>query len=286
MSSATPRRSAPRPSRFARLRRDPFGLLGLLIVVVMVLITVLAPLLAPYDPLALDYNSLLQPSSPAHLLGTDDLGRDLLSRLMWGGRETLRVSLLSTLIGMGGGLLLGMISGYFGGWLDDLMQRVVEIFMAFPTILFLLTIIAVLGPGLETMLVAAGFATIPIYTRLIRGSTLAIRNHDFVEASRALGATPFMIIRRHVLPNVLPLALTYATLGLGTVILATAGLSYIGLGAQPPSPEWGAMLNAGRGFIRTAWWLSFFPGAFIFLTVLGVNLLGESLRSALDPRLR
>lgn len=279
---------SPRAYRtlWAKLRADPFGLLGLILFLIILLTTVGAPLLAPYDPLALDYKNLLKPPQAAHFMGTDELGRDLFSRVLWGGRESLRVSFLATLIGMAGGLLLGTISGYFGGLVDDLIQRLVEIFMAFPTILFLLTIIAALGPGLETVLIAAGIATIPTYTRLIRASVLSIRGLDYVLASRALGASEWALLRRHVLPNVLPLALTYAALGVGSIILATAGLGYIGLGAQPPSPEWGAMLNAGRNYVSTAWWLSFFPGACIFLAVLSINLLGEGLRNLLDPRLR
>lgn len=278
--------------RFGRiqfLRRfmdDPFSAAGAVILLLLAASALFAPVLSPFDPLALDYQAVLQPPSAVHWLGTDDLGRDIFSRILHGGAETLRVSFLATLLGTAGGVFFGVISGYFGGWVDDLIQRVVEVFLAFPTVLLLIAIIAILGRGLEVILIAGAIATIPIYTRILRGVTLSIRHQDYIVSARSLGANHLHILIYHVLPNVLPSALTYATLGLGGVIVATAGLSYIGLGAQPPSPEWGAMLNAGRPLLRSAWWMSVFPGLFIFLAVLSVNLVGERLRVLLDPRTR
>jgi ABC-type dipeptide/oligopeptide/nickel transport system permease subunit len=280
-------RPAQQPWRFpGRLLQDPFSAVGAVILVLLIAAAVLAPVISPFDALELRYDRILQPPGSVHWFGTDDLGRDIFSRILHGGAETLRVSLAATLLGVMGGLCFGIISGYFGGWIDDLIQRVVEVFLAFPTVLLLIAIIAVLGRGLEVILIAGAIATIPIYTRLLRGITLSVRHQDYIVSAQSLGAGHGHILLHHVLPNVLPFALTYATLGLGSIILATAGLSYIGLGAQPPSPEWGAMLNAGRPHIRSAWWMSVFPGLFIFLAVLSVNLVGERLRVLLDPRNR
>lgn len=269
-----------------RFFSDPFSAAGALILLLLIASSISAPLISPYDALELNYDQTLLPPGADHWFGTDDLGRDIFSRILHGGAETLRVSFAATLLGTIGGLILGIISGYFGGWIDDLIQRLVEVFLAFPTVLLLIAIIAVLGRGLEVILIAGAIATIPIYTRILRAITLSVRHQDFIVSARSLGADHRHILLHHVLPNVLPSALTYATLGLGGIILATAGLSYIGLGAQPPSPEWGAMLNAGRPLIRNAWWMSVFPGLFIFLAVLSVNLVGERLRVLLDPRNR
>ncbi len=270
----------------ARFLRDPFSAVGVAILSLLIASALLAPLISPFDALEIQYDSLLLPPSTAHWFGTDDLGRDIFSRILYGGAETLRVSFAATLLGMLGGLFFGVISGYFGSWVDDLIQRLVEVFLAFPTVLLLIAIIAILGRGLEVILTAGAIATIPIYTRILRGITLSVRHQDYIVAARSLGASHAHVLTHHVLPNVLPAALTYGTLGLGAIILATSGLSYIGLGAQPPSPEWGAMLNAGRPHIRSAWWMSIFPGLFIFLAVLSVNLVGERLRVMLDPRTR
>ncbi len=264
--------------------RDRLALLGLIGILLILAVTLLAPWLAPADPLVIDYEVILQPPGPVHPFGTDDLGRDVLSRVMWGGRQSLRTAVVASIVGLAGGLLLGLSAGFRGSTLDNVLQRVLEIYLAFPFILFLLSIVAILGPGQGTILIAASIALIPSYTRLVRGSVLSVRNLDYILASRALGASDTRIIVRHVLPNVLPTVIVYVTLGVGGIILAAAGLSYLGLGVQPPTPEWGAMLNDGRTYIRSAWWMSVFPGLAIFLTVLCVNLLGDGLREALDPR--
>jgi ABC-type dipeptide/oligopeptide/nickel transport system permease subunit len=280
------RHSQQRLRFLGRFLQDPFSAVGAAILLLLIATALLAPVISPFDALELRYDSILQPPGSVHWFGTDDLGRDIFSRILYGGAETLRVSMAATLLGVMGGLFVGIISGYFGGWVDDLIQRVVEVFLAFPTVLLLIAIIAVLGRGLEVILIAGAIATIPIYTRILRGITLSVRHQDYIVSAQSLGASHRHILLRHVLPNVIPFALTYATLGLGSIILATSGLSYIGLGAQPPSPEWGAMLNAGRPHIRSAWWMSIFPGLFIFLAVLSVNLVGERLRVLLDPRNR
>lgn len=269
-----------------QLRHNVTGMAGLIGLLLIALMTVTAPWISPYEPTEMDFQSVKQPPGSAHLFGTDDLGRDVLSRVMWGGRESIRVGFIAISLAMAGGVLVGTISGYYGGLLDSVTQRIVEVFMAFPTILLLLSIVAVLGPGLTTVLIAIGISLIPAYSRIVRGSVLAAKNYEYVTAARLVGATNGRIMIRHILPNVLSLVIIYGTLGLGSSILLTAGLSYIGLGAQPPSPEWGSMLLYGRNLIRTAWWMSVFPGLAIFVVVLCINLLGDGLRDALDPKLR
>ncbi len=249
-------------------------------------VTVFAPIVAPFDPLETNYSEIMSPPSAKHPFGTDDLGRDLLSRVLWGGRETLKAGYLAVLIGLGGGTLLGLFSGYVGGRVDDLIQRVVEILMAFPSILLLLSIIAALGPQLTTVIIAIGIATIPGYSRLMRGSVISARNYEYITAAKLVGATDRRIMFKHILPNIIAPILIYGTLDLAGAIMLTAGLSYLGLGAQPPSAEWGAMLNYGRSYLRAAWWMSIFPGVAVYLAMLSINLFGEGLRDALDPKTR
>ena len=268
------------------LRRNPAAMIGLAGVVLLALTVILAPLLAPYDPAQIDSNCLLEPPNRLHLWGTDDLGRDILSRVLWGGRETLRVAIMGIVIAGVGGVAVGLVSGYYGGLIDHFIQRVVEVFLAFPVILLLLSIVAALGPSLSTVLLALGISSIPSTSRLVRGSVLSAKTREYVTAARLIGANNRRIMVRHILPNILAPIIVYSTLGLGAAIMATAGLSYIGLGAQPPSAEWGAMLNDGRSYLRDAWWMSVFPGLGIFVAVLSVNLLGDGLRDALDPKLR
>lgn len=269
-----------------KLRKDRPAIIGCLGLLALLLSALAAPWLAPYDPLAQNYDAILAPPSATYLFGADDLGRDLLSRVIWGGRESLKVGLLGVAIALVSGTVVGLISGYAGGWLDNLIQRCNEILLAFPVILLLLSIVTVLGTGLTTIMIALGIAVMPTYARLVRSVVLEAKSYDYVDAAHALGAPHRRIMLRHILPNILAPIIVYGTLDLGYAILATAGLSYIGLGAQPPSPEWGAMLNAGRNFIYDAWWMSLFPGVPLFLSVLFVNLLGDGLRDALDPKLR
>lgn len=280
-----PLRVSQRTLILCRFVRHRGGMLGMFLFGSLVIIAIFAQQIAPYDPLALDYRATLQPPSQAHWFGTDDLGRDILSRTIWGARESLWVAVLASTIGISGGLVFGLIPGYLGGWVDAVIQRIVEIMLAFPTILLVLSIVAALGPNLTTILIAAGISTIPIYVRMIRSTVLVEREKEYILASVALGAGHFGIMIRHILPNVLSTTVIYTTLGLGGIILATSGLSYVGLGAQPPTPEWGAMLTEGQRLFRNAWWPAFFPGLFIFMAVAGVNLLGDGLRDLFDPNM-
>lgn len=260
-----------------------FGLAGLLL---LILVSILAPWITTIDPLSISYDQILAAPSWQHPFGTDDFGRDILSRIFWGGRQSLRVSFLAILIAWLGGIVIGVFSGYYGGIVDEMIMRIVDVLMAFPSILLLLSIVAALGPGLQTVLIALGISDIPWTVRLVRSSVLAAKNYEYVTAARILGGNDFYIMYTQILPNIIPPLIVYATLGFGGAILMTAGLSYIGLGAQPPAPEWGAMLNAGRNYLRNAWWMSVFPGLTIFFAVLCINLLGDGLRDALDPKLK
>jgi peptide/nickel transport system permease protein len=268
------------------IRGHPTGLIGLAGFGLLLLLVVLAPVIAPFDPTGMDARHLLQPPSAAHPFGTDDLGRDIFSRVLWGGRDSLRAALMALAVAAVGGTLLGLVSGYWGGWVDGVIMALVDVLLAFPSLLLALSIVATLGPSLSTVLVALGASAIPRVVRFVRGTVLATKNHEYITAARALGATSAGILFNHLLPNIASPLIIYCTLGLGSLILATAGLSFIGLGAQPPSPEWGAMLSEGREYLREAWWMSVFPGLAVFLAVLFVNLVGDGLRDMLDPRQR
>ena len=252
----------------------------------MTLITIFASNIAPYDPLKMDFKSIMSSPTQEHIFGTDDLGRDVFSRVLYGGRESMKAGYFAILIGLSGGVVIGLFTGYFGGWIDDLTQRIIEVFWAFPTILLLLSIIAAFGPDLTTVIIAIGFASIPGYTRLLRGSVIQAKNYEYVTSAKLVGVRSGRIMFHHILPNIISPILIYGTLDLAGAIMMTAGLSYLGLGAQPPSPEWGAMLNYGREYLRIAPWMSIFPGVAIFLTMLFVNLIGNGMRDALDPKTR
>lgn len=253
---------------------------------ILVVVALLAPWLAPHDPIRMAPNDILLPPGGSYPLGTDQYGRDVLSRILLGAPISLTLGLIS--VGIAGmiGTCLGLTVGYWGGTTDSMVMRGIDIMMAFPGILLALAVVAVLGPGLYNVMIAVGLAGIPSYTRIVRGSVLSAKENLYVEAARALGAVDAAIMGRHVLPNVVAPIIVLATLGLGTAILSGAALSYLGLGAQPPTPEWGSMLSTGRDYLRGQWWISTFPGLAIMLTVMAVNLLGDGLRDALDPRLR
>lgn len=259
------------------------ALLGLGLVLLLV---ALAHWIAPYGPLDVVIQERLQPPSLAHPFGTDRLGRDVLSRVLHGGRLSLTVGMIAVAINLAGGILLGLAAGFFRGRFDLLVMRVTDIFMAMPGLIFALFIVAVLGPGLPNVMLALGIGGIPGMTRMVRGSVLAVQGREFVEAAQALGASRLRIMFRHILPNVLPPILVLATLDAGGAILAASGLSYIGLGAQPPTPEWGAMLTESRNYLTQAWWLSAFPGLAIMTVVLCLNIVGDAVRDILDPKLR
>jgi peptide/nickel transport system permease protein len=253
---------------------------------VLVLTAIFAPVVAPYDPLATAFRARLTPPSLQHPFGTDNLGRDILSRVIFGTRLSLWAGVVAVAISLVGGTLIGIVSGYYRGPLDAVLMALTDLFLALPGILVSMVFIFSFGPSLTNVALAVGLASIPYYARIARGSVLSAREQVYVEAARVLGAPDRSIMFRHVLPNVIAPILVVATLGLGSTILIIASLSFLGLGAQPPSSEWGAIVSDGRTRIATGWWISTFGGAAIMLTVLGVNLLGDALRDALDPRLR
>ncbi|HDI11431.1 MAG TPA: ABC transporter permease [Candidatus Acetothermia bacterium] len=271
---------------FKRLRRHRLAMVGLLIIVGFTLMALLAPWISPYDPLRGSLRKRLQPPSREHPLGCDELGRDLLSRIIYGARISLSIGVVSVGIGLLLGVPLGALSGYFGGTVDILTQRLVDIMMAFPGILLAIIIVAVLGPGLWNAMLAVGIASVPSFVRVVRGSVLELREREFIEAARALGTGHLNVIWRHILPNCIAPLIVLSTLQFASSILWAAGLGFLGLGAQPPTPEWGTMLGRARIYMRAAPHVTTFPGMAIMLAVLGFNLLGDGLRDALDPRLR
>jgi peptide/nickel transport system permease protein len=289
------RRAAPTPAdaavpaRRARLRhlvRNRPAVVGLLVLVALAAGAALAPWITRYDPSAQVWERALGAPSVAHWLGTDEFGRDVLTRIVYGGRISLAVGFLAVAIAAGVGVPLGLVSGYAGGRLDVAIMRVMDVLLAFPAILLALAIVGALGPGVRNAIIAVGVVAIPAFARVVRGATLVVRAQEYVDAARALGAGTARIAARHVLPNAAAPVIVQATLGVGTAILASAGLSFLGLGAQPPTPDWGGMLASGREFMLQAWWIATFPGLAIMATVLGFNLVGDALRDALDPRLR
>jgi peptide/nickel transport system permease protein len=259
---------------------------GGIVLTMMISLALLAPFITTYEPTQQLRRERLQPPDGTHLFGTDNLGRDIFTRVLYGGHVSLQVGIFSVALGAVAGTLLGLVSGYFGNWWDILVMRLIDIMLAFPGILLALAIIAVLGRDLHNVMIAVGIASIPIYTRVVRGSTLSIKEYDFVLAARALGAPSWRIILRHILPNVMAPIIVVTTNGVAGAIIAGAALSFLGLGQQPPDPEWGLMLNEGREYIRVAPWVTTFPGLAIVVTVLSINLLGDGLRDIFDPRLR
>jgi len=258
----------------------------LLVLAAMAAAAVLAPWVAPYDPAAQAWEQALRGPSAAHWLGTDEFGRDVLTRIIYGGRISLAVGFLAVAIAAGLGVPLGLLSGFVGGRVDVLVMRVMDVLLAFPAVLLALAIVGALGPGVRNAIIAVGVVAIPAFARVVRGATLVVRAQEYVDAARALGVRLPRIIARHVWPNAAAPVIVQATLGVGTAILSSAGLSFLGLGAQPPTPDWGGMLASGREFMLQAWWIATFPGLAIMVTVLGFNLIGDALRDALDPRLR
>lgn len=270
-------------THFARNRAAAAGAVVLLIVIACAFF---APYIATHDPLAIDPANTLQPPNRAHWFDTDDTGRDIFSRVVWGARISLRLGLISATISTLAGLTLGLISGFFGGALAFTILRFMDLLLAFPGILLALVIIATLGPGLNNVMIAVGIAAIPTFTRVIYGAVLSVTTNDYIDAARALGASSARTIVRHVLPNILAPAIVLFTIQVGAAIFAASSLSFIGLGAQPPTPEWGAMISRGRYMLRDAMWMSTFPGLAIALVVVSINVLGDGLRDLLDPRTR
>ena len=269
-----------------RLLRQPGAVAGALILLLLVLGTILGPFISPYDPAKMSPREALQPPSLIHPLGTDHFGRDQLTRLLYGGSLSLQVGLVAVAIGASIGISLGAVAGYRGGWLDAIIGRIIDVKLAFPGMLLALAVVSVLGPDLRNLMIAVGIGTIPGFCRLVRGQVLAAREFDYVLAARTLGCRHVRIVILHILPNVIAPVVVYGTLAVAAAILAGASLNYLGMGAKPPTPEWGLMLSESRDQIRRAWWLATFPGVAIMLTVISINLLGDGLRDAFDPWLK
>jgi peptide/nickel transport system permease protein len=263
---------------------NKLAVLGLVIIVGLVVIAVFAPLIAPYDPIVTDLANRLQPLSGVHLFGTDEVGRDIFSRIVWGARLTLYVIALVAVIAAPVGIIVGTVSGYFGGFIDTVLMRVTDIFLAFPKLILALAFVAALGPGIENAIIAISITSWPPYARIARAETMTIRNSDFIRAVRLQGAGPLRIITGHIMPLCISSLIVRVTLDMAGIILTAAGLGFLGLGAQPPSPEWGAMTSSGRGYILDHWWLITMPGSAIFIVSLAFNLLGDGLREVLDPK--
>jgi len=280
-------RISPKREIWRRLKKDKIAVAGGCILIIVVLLSILAPPLTGYDPNAVNTAIRLQPpGSPGHLLGTDNLGRDMLTRLLFGGRVSVAIGFAAVAIAMFFGILIGLFTGYYKGLLDAVSMRFIDILMAFPYVLLAIAIIAALGPGLLNAMIAISIVGIPYYARIVRGTVLSLREQEYIEAQKALGSSDLRILFKHILPNALSPIIVAATLDVGWMIIAAAGMSFLGLGAQPPMAEWGIMLSSGKDFLRVAPHISLLPGMAIFIVVLSFNLLGDGLRDALDPRLK
>lgn len=284
--AAAPSRAALSQILLRMVRRNRRSIIGGSLLGLLATAALLASVLAPFDPFTPLPDESLSPPNSRHWLGTDILGRDVFSRILFGARISLSVGALAIGFGMAAGVILGVLSGFRGGFFDMTIMRVVDLMLAFPGILLALGIVAVLGPGLSNVMIAVGVGNIPRFTRLVRASTLVIKEQSYLEAAVALGGSSWWIMRRHILPNILSPAIVLATMNFGNAILAAAALSFLGLGAQAPSPEWGLMLSSSRDYLRQAWWWSTFPGIAIMVAVLAINMIGDGLRDLLDPRLR
>lgn len=270
------------------LKRNKMAMVGLGILVVLVLLAVFADVIADYDEVAIKMNTSIRLQGPSkdHILGTDELGRDIFARIIHGARVSLQVGIIAVGIAIIVGGTLGAIAGFYGGKLDNVIMRIMDIFLAIPSILLAISIVSALGSSMPNLMIAVGVSSIPSYARIVRASVLSIKDQEFIEAARAIGAKDSRIIIKHILPNSLAPVIVQGTLGVAGAILSTAGLSFIGLGIEKPAPEWGAMLSGGRQHLRDAWHVAAFPGIAIMITILSLNLLGDGLRDALDPRLK
>jgi peptide/nickel transport system permease protein len=276
------------PARRAlmRLVRRKGAMFGLAVIVLFVALAVFAPLVAPYDPTAQSWTSVRKAPSALHWFGTDDVGRDVLTRIIFGARASLVAGCISVAIALAIGVPLGLAAGYIGGFLDALISRITDAMLAIPFLILAIALAAFLGPSLRNAMIAIGITTTPIFVRLTRGQVMAVKVEDYVEAARAVGNPPWRVAFVHILPNILPALMVQASLSIAAAIIAEAALSFLGLGQQPPAPSWGSMLNAAQRFLANAPWMAVWPGLAIFLTVMSFNLLGDGLRDALDPRER
>ena len=277
---------SPTGRAWRRLKARWPAMVGLLLIVCLVVLAVFAPEIAPYDVIKQNYLLVRKAPSPAHWFGTDEVGRDILTRVIWGARASLSAGVISVAIAISIGVPLGLIAGYRGGVIDALISRFTDAMLACPFLILAIALAAFLGPSLGNAMIAIGITATPLFVRLTRGQTLAIRNEDYIEAARAVGNPVWRIALRHILPNVLPALLVQATLTIATAIIAEASLSFLGLGQQPPMPSWGSMLNVAQRFLGNAPWMAVWPGLAIFVSVISFNLLGDGLRDALDPRSR
>ena len=271
---------------WGRFKKNRLALFGMVLILLMILMVVLSPLIAPYGFDEQNYYEIFASPSLQHLCGTDNLGRDVFSRLLYGGRVSLTIGIISVGIGLLCGGLMGALAGYYGSKLDNTLMRIIDILMAIPSVILAISICAALGPGLVNTMIAVGVASIPNYARILRSSILSIKQQEYVEAARAIGASNARIISKHIVPNSQSGLIVQASMGVGRAIISAASMSFIGLGIAPPNPEWGAMLSAGRTYFRDYPHMVLFPGIAIFLAVLSMNLIGDGLRDALDPRLK
>lgn len=282
------RKAALAPTRqiWVRFRRHRMGMAGLFIVLLVVAVAILAPVIAPYDPLKVSFEDSLKSPSLEHPFGTDLLGRDILSRIIYGSRVSLQVGIIAVAISVFIGLILGLVAGFFGSWVDVVIMRLVDITYAFPFLLFAIAIMTILGPGFINVFIAIGIINWAWFARVVRGSVLSTREQEYVMAAKALGASPIRIMFKHIMPNVVAPVIVGAALNSGYAILAEAALSFLGIGVQPPNPSWGLMLSDARSYISNAPWMTVYPGLAISITVLGFILFGNGLRDAIDPRLK
>lgn len=284
LPAAVPREATPARRALRRLMRRRGAMLGLAIVLIFVLLALFAPWIAPYDPIATSWSAVRKPPSLQYLFGTDEIGRDVLSRVVWGARASLLAGLVSVCISMALGVPIGLLAAYVGGWTDSLISRFTDAMLAVPFLILAIALAAFLGPSLSNAMIAIGVSATPIFIRLTRAQVLAMKVEDFVEAARAVGNPHWRIALRHILPNVLPPLIVQASLAIAAAIIAEASLSFLGLGQQPPAPSWGSMLNTAKNYVDNAPWMAIWPGLSIFLLVLSFNLLGDGLRDALDPK--
>ena len=278
------RLDSPAGRALQTLFERPSAVLGLIVIVVFIILAVFAPLIAPYDPMTTSWAQVRKAPSAAHWFGTDDLGRDILSRIIFGTRASLSAGVISVSIAVAIGVPLGLLAGYCGGFIDALISRITDAMLACPALILAIALAAFLGPSLQNAMIAIGITATPLFIRLTRGQTINVRVENYIEAAEAIGNSPLRIALRHVLPNVVPVLLVQITLSIAGAIIAEAALSFLGLGQQPPSPSWGSMLNSAQRFLVSAPWMAFWPGLSIFLVVMSFNLLGDGLRDALDPR--
>ena len=269
-----------------RFKRKKGAVIGLAVLILLILSALFSDILTPYEFDKINPINALRPPSLEHPMGTDAFGRDQLTRIMHGGKVSLQVGMISVLIGGTFGILMGAIAGFFGGWIDEIVSRFIDIMLAFPSILLALAVVSVLGPDLYNLMIAVGISSIPAFARLVRSAVLSIKENDYIVAAKSLGLTRARIVIQHIIPNIFASILVFATLEVATAILAGASLNFLGMGAKPPTPEWGLLLAESRDFFRRAWWLATFPGIAIMVTVISINLLGDGLRDTFDPWLK